>query len=167
MHTWGIYNGRYGFTSAGRLNRISSDDRPAVDAMLAGELERQTTLKAKLGASTETADWVEEGRLFQNYKLLQFCDLLAIYFNTIHAEARSEQTFTHVPFGREHDVTVTIRPKAAGIYALSPFPFAADGAEFAFAGRCVFPGQHEREGGWAGMLTRAPTQWETFRLVAG
>jgi len=167
MHTWGIYNGRYGFTSAGRLNRISSDDRPAVDAMLAGELERQTTLKAKLGASTETADWVEEGRLFQNYKLLQFCDLLAIYFNTIHAEARSEQTLTHVPFSREHDVPVTIRPKAAGIYALSPFPFAADGAEFAFAGRCVFPGQHEREGGWAGMLTRAPTQWETFRLVAG
>ena len=167
MHTWGIYNGRYGLTSAGRLNRICSDDRPAVDAMLAGELERQATLKAKLGASTETADWVEESRLFQNYKLLQFCDLLAIYYNTIHAEERSEQAFMHVPISRDRDVTVTICPKSSGIYALSPFPFAADGAEFAFAGRSVFPGQHDREGGWARVLTSAPTEWETFRLVPG
>jgi len=167
MHTWGIYNGRYGFTRAGRLNRISLDDRPAVDAMLAVELERQTALKAKLAASAETADWVEEGRLFQNYKLLQFCDLLAIYYNTTHSEQRSEQTFTHVPMGRDRDVTVTIYPKAPEIYAMSPFPFAADGAQFAFAGRSISSGQHEREGGWAGVLARAPTEWETFRLVPG
>jgi len=166
MHTWGIYNGRYGFTRAGRLN-ISADDRPAVDAMLAGELERQAALKAKLGASTESADWVEAGRLFQNYKLLQFCDLLAIYFNTMHAGERSEQTFTHVPISRYLDVTVTICPKASGIYALSPFPFAAEGSEFAFSGRSVVPGQHDREDGWAGVLARAPTEWETFRVVPG
>jgi hypothetical protein len=167
MHTWGIYNGRYGFTGAGRLNRISLDDRPAVDAMLAVELERQASLKAKLGASTETASWIEEGRLFQNYKLLQFCDLLAIYYNTTHPEQRSEQTFTHVPISHDRHATVTICPKSPGIYALSPFPFAAEGAEFAFAGRSVFPGQHEREGGWAGILARAPTEWEAFRLVPG
>jgi uncharacterized protein DUF3891 len=167
MHTWGIYNGRYGFTSAGRLSRICAEDRPAVDAMLTGELERQATLKAKLGASAEMADWVEEGRLFQNYKLLQFCDLLAIYFNTIHAGERSEQTFTHVPISRDRDVAVTICPKSSGIYALSPFPFVADGAQFAFAARPVFPGQHECEGGWAGVIARAPTEWETFRLVPG
>jgi Protein of unknown function (DUF3891) len=167
MHTWGIYNGRYGFTGAGRLNRISLDDRPAVDAMLAVELERQASLKAKLGASTETASWIEECRLFQNYKLLQFCDLLAIYYNTTHAEQRSKQMFTHVPISRDRHATVTICPKSPGIYALSPFPFAAEGAEFAFAGRSVFPGQHEREGGWAGILARAPTEWEAFRLVPG
>lgn len=167
MHTWGIYNGRYGFSSAGRLNRISPDDKPAVDAMLAGELERQTALKAKLVASTETASWVEEGRLFQNYKLLQFCDLLAIYYNTVHAEQRTEQTFTHVPISRDRDVSVTICPKSPGNYALSPFPFAVDGTEFAFAGRSLLPGQHEAEGGWAAVLARTPTQWETFRLVAG
>jgi hypothetical protein len=167
MHTWGIYNGRYGFTSAGRLNRIATNDKPAVDAMLAGELERQAELKTKLGASSETADWIEEGRLFQNYKLLQFCDLLAIYFNTIHANERAEQTFMHVPISRDRDVTVTISPKSSGIYAVSPFPFAADGAEFAFAGRSISPGQQEREGGWAQVLARAPTEWETFRLVPG
>jgi hypothetical protein len=165
MHTWGIYNGRYGFSSAGRLNRVFLDDKPAVDAMLADELERQTRLKAKLGDATETANWIEEGRLFQNYKLLQFCDLLAIYFNTTHPEQRAEQIFTHVPMSRDLDVTIAISPKSPGVYALSPFPFAVNDTEFAFAGRSVFPGQHEREGGWSAVLARTPIEWETFRLV--
>src|SRR5262249_42011007 len=165
MHTWGIYNGRYGFTRAGRLNRIGAEDRPAVDAMLAGELERQATLKAKLGASAETADWVEEGRLFQNYKLLQFCDLLAIYFNTIHAGERSEQTFTHVPISRDRDVTVTICPKSSGIYALSPFPFVAAGGGLPLVAGPVFPGRPDGEGGWAGGLEEGPPDWGFSRLL--
>jgi hypothetical protein len=167
MHTWGIYNGRYGFSSAGRLNRISPQDKPAVDAMLAAELERQTALKAELAGSAEMAGWVEEGRLFQNYKLLQFCDLLAIYYNTTHAEERTEQVFTHVPMSRDRDIAVAIHRKSPGVYALAPFPFATEGAEFAFAGRSLSPGQHERDGGWAALLARTPTEWETFRIVAG
>ena len=167
MHTYGIYTGRYGFSSAGRLNRISPDDKPAVDAMLAVELERQSALKAELGRAVETATWVEQARLFQNYKLLQFCDLLAIYYNITHAEKRAEQTFVHVPMSRDRDVTVSIRPKTPGVYALSPFPFVADGAEFAFASRPLSPGQHESEGGWAALLARTPTEWETVKLVAG
>jgi hypothetical protein len=167
MHTWGIYTGRYGFTRAGRLSRISPSDKPAIDAMLANELERQAALKAKLAGAAETASWIEDGRLFQNYKLLQFCDLLAIYYNTIHAEQRTEQTFTHVPISADRDVAVTIRPKAPSVYALSPFPFAAEGAAFAFAGRPLLPGHHECEGGWSAVLARTPTEWEEFRIVAG
>ncbi len=167
MHTWGIYNGRYGFAAAGRLNRISPDDKPAVDAMLAVELERQKRLKAALSRTPETAGWIEQDKLFQNYKLLQLCDLLAIYFNYVHAEARAEQTFTHVPLSRDRDTPVTIKPRGDGVYALSPFPFVVEGAEFAFAYRPITPGQHEREGGWAKVLRSTPTQWERFRLVAG
>lgn len=167
MHTWGIYNGRYGFTTAGRLSRIAPEDKPAVDAMLAVELSRQNALKAELSTSPETAGWIEEGRLFQNYKLLQFCDLLAIYFNTRHAAARTEQDFTHVPQSKDADTTVTITPRGEGVYALAPFPLACSGAEFAFAYRNISPGQHERDGGWAKVLRDTPTAWETFRLVAG
>lgn len=167
MHTWGIYNGRYGFTTAGRLNRISPDDKPAVDAMLAVELARQNALKAELATSPDTAAWIEEGRLFQNYKLLQFCDLMAIYFNTTHADARVEQVFTHVPISPTADTSITITPRGDGVYALSPFPLASDGAAFAFAYRNVTPHQHEREGGWANILRAAPTSWEILRLVAG
>lgn len=167
MHTWGIYNGRYGFSAAGRLNRIAPEDKPAVDAMLAHELERQAALKAELARSPETAAWIAEDRLFQNYKLLQFCDLLAIYFNYVHPDLRAEQTFTHVPKSRGEDTTITIQPRGDSTYALSPFPFACDGAEFAFPGRPITPGQHEREGGWAVVLRDTPTEWERFTLIEG
>ncbi len=167
MHTWGIYNGCYGFSSAGRLNRIAPDDKPAVDAMLQGELDRQARLKAELSCSPETAAWVEEKRLFQHYKLLQLCDLLAIYFNYNHPTLRAEQTFTHVPLASDRDVDVTIRPAGDGVYALAPFPFAASGAEFAFPSRPIAPSQEEAEGGWADVLAKTATHWERFTLVAG
>lgn len=167
MHTWGIYNGRYGFSSSGRLNRIAPEDKPAVEAMLDGELKRQERLKGVIAGAAEHAGWIAQDKLFQGYKLLQLCDLLALYFNTTHAEARKEQAFTHVPMSRERDVTVSISPKGGGVYALSPYPFVAPGAEFAFPYRSISPGQHEREGGWAHVLRHTPLMWETFKLVEG
>ncbi len=166
MHTWGIYNGRYGFSSAGRLNRLAPDDQAAVEAMLSAELERQQRHKAELAQSPKTAAWIGEDWLFQNYKLLQFCDLLAIYFNRSCREHRTEQAFTHVPIDRDRDVTITIRARAPGVYSLAPFPFAAEGAQFAFPSRAISPGQHERAGGWAQVLATTRTEWETVQVVA-
>ena len=54
---------------------------------------------------------------------------------------------------------------APGVYELSPYPFAAHSAEYAFAGRPIEPGQHEKNGGWSSVLAKAPTMWECFRLV--
>jgi hypothetical protein len=103
--------------------------------------------------------------LFQNYKQLQFLDTLALYFNRVHPEARGSQTFEHVPLGTEKDTTVTIRPQEPGVYALSPFPFAASGAEFAFGGRYITPQERNANRGWPAVLAKAPTEWERFRLV--
>jgi len=167
MHTCGIYNGRYGLTSSGRLDRIAPHDRPKVEALMASEEERQQALKAELSGSPETAAWIEEKRLFQNYALMQFCDLLAIYFNGTHPSQRGEKEFTRVPASRERDVTIRVRPASGEVYAFDPFPFAAEGAEFAFAGRLISPGQHEREGGWAKVLRTAPSVWQRFTAVAG
>jgi hypothetical protein len=67
----------------------------------------------------------------------------------------------------EQAVTVTIRPRGDGAYEISPYPFAANGAEFAFAGRLIRAGQHNERGGWRELLRELPTRWEDFRLVAG
>ena len=72
-----------------------------------------------------------------------------------------------MPQARDRDATVTIRPQGDGVYALSPFPFAAEAAEFAFAYRPISPGQHESDGGWARVLRNTPSEWERFKLVAG
>jgi hypothetical protein len=163
MHSWGLYNGRYGLSRMVLIDRIPAQDRHLADVMLAGELERQKHLKAQLSADPEGSAWLEERHLFQNYKQLQFVDTLALYFNRTHASERAEMKFEHVPASAEEDVSITIRPRGAGVYALSPYPFAAE-AEFAYAGRRIEP---RRNGaGWSAVLAAAPTEWETVRLVA-
>jgi Protein of unknown function (DUF3891) len=165
MHSWGLYNGRYGLSSMVLIKLIPETDRALAARMLDGELKRQERLKAELARDPQASGWLEQGHLFQNYKQLQFFDLLALYFNRIHPSERAEQSFEHVPTDAQHDATVTIRPRAPGVYELSPYPFAADRAEFAFAGRPIEPGR--RGNGWSSVLREIPTEWESFRLVAG
>lgn len=163
MHSWGLYNGRYGLSNLVLLDKILAEDRPITERMLADEINRQEQLKLELAKNTETAAWLDERKLFQNYKQLQFIDTLALYFNRIHPNSRIEQTFEHVPLNCEEDVTVSIRPIETGVYALSPFPFAVEDAEFAFAGHPV----SEKRNCSPSELHRSATQWERFRLIAG
>jgi Protein of unknown function (DUF3891) len=166
MHSWGLYNGRYGLSNMVLIDRIPPQDRPLADRMLDGELKRQQRLKAAIAKDAQAAGWIAEAHLFQNYKQLQFFDLLALYFNRIHPSERAEQIFEHVPVNAGQDVAVAIRPRAAGVYELSPYPFAASSAEFAFAGRLIEPRLRQDDGGWSSALRAIPTQWEQFRLVA-
>lgn len=165
MHSWGLYNGRYGLSKLVLIDKIPLQDRPIADAMLAGELERQQHLKALSAADSETSGRLDERTLLQNYKQLQFIDTLALYFNRVHPAERVEQTFEHVPLSATDDVSVTIRPLKESVYALAPFPFAPKAAEFAFAGRYIRPGDNEANGGWTKVLQSAPTHWERFQLV--
>jgi hypothetical protein len=166
MHSWGLYNGRYGLSKLVLIDKIPPMDRPLAEGMLAGEIDRQKRLKAEIAKDAETARWIEEEHLFQNYKQLQFFDTLALYFNRTHPSQRGAQEFEHVPLDARQDVKITIRPRETGVYEVSPYPFAANGAEFAFAGRLVEPRQHQKRGGWPSVLRGSPMQWENFRLVA-
>jgi Protein of unknown function (DUF3891) len=167
MHSWGLYNGRYGLSSHVLIERFPDKDRLLAARMLDAELARQGRLKDAISLDAELAGRLNEKQLFQNYKQLQFLDTLALYFNRIHPSERVEQTFEHVPRSAEEDATVTIKPRGDGFYMLSPFPFAAEEAEFAFAGRHVAPCRGAAaEQSWSEVLRRAPTVWERFRLVA-
>jgi hypothetical protein len=167
MHSWGLYNGRYGLSNLVLIDNIPAQDRPIAQEMLDGELVRQARLKAAIAADPRASAWLEERHILQNYKQLQFFDTLALYFNRICASQRRAQTFEHVPRDAETDETVTITPREVGVYALSPFPFAAENAQFAFAGRYIRPGQHKHDGGWPKVLRQSPTVFELFRFVAG
>jgi len=166
MHSWGLYNGRYGLSKLVLINNISPQDRPIADRMLAGELERQKRLKEQIAKDSQCSGWLDEKKLFQNYKQLQFLDTLALYFNRIHPRERARQEFENVPLSTTADTTVTIEPRHNGVYALSPYPFAASGAEFAYAGRRLAPSARGVNGTWQKVLKETPTEWETFRLIA-
>jgi hypothetical protein len=164
MHSWGLYNGRYGLSSLVLINIVPPRDRALAERMLEGEIARQGRLKRELAADPQGAAWLDERHLFQNYKQLQFFDTLALYFNRVHPSERTEQSFQHIPRNAQEDTTVIIRPRGNGVYELSPFPFAAEQAEFAFAGRPLRPGgQGDRA--WSKILRETGTQWENFRLV--
>jgi hypothetical protein len=165
MHSWGLYNGRYGLSDLVLIKKFPEQQRPLAERMLDGELERQKRLRAEISKDSGLAGRLDERKLLQNYKQLQFLDTLALYFNRIHPDERGTQTFAHVPRNAEEDMSVTIRPEQAGVYSLSPFPFAPEQAEFAFAGRRIAPRAQETNGGWAETLRSAPTEWETFKLV--
>ena len=165
MHSWGLYNGRYGLSNLVLIDKIPQQDRPLTERMLAGEFDRQKRLKEEIARDARTSAWLDDKKLFQNYKQLQFIDTLALYFNRIHASERREQAFEHVPLNAQKDVTVTIQPRGPGVYALSPYPFAANGAEFAFAGRRISPRDDATKRGWQEVLKETPTEWERFQLV--
>src|SRR5215472_8027306 len=163
MHSWGLYNGRYGLSNHVLIKQFPEQERPLAERMLDGELARQKRLKETIGTDARLADRLDEKKLFQNYKQLQFIDTLALYFNRVHPSERGTQVFEHVPRSADDDAAVTIKPNGQGVYAISPFPFAPTDAEFAFAGRHVHPGENGANGAnghWTEVLRRAPTVWE-------
>ncbi len=162
MHSWGLYNGRYGLSNMVLIDKIRKEERPLAERMLEGELARQKRLRDELSMDKAAQPWLDERHVFQNYKQLQFFDTLALYFNRIHVSERGELEFAHVPVNGEKDVTIKIRPGDDGTHSLSPNPFAAEGATFAYAGRPIKPAQQDCRGRWTSTLAAAPTVWEIF-----
>lgn len=139
MHTYGLYNGRYGLYGSRFVGDISGEHKTAVETMLQAELNRQQRLKNHLANHHATKEWISDAFLFYHYKLLQFFDMLALYFQMKHTDNRQEAHFLHVPMNKKTDVTVTIRPVGPAVYALSPFPFVAEGMTFSYEGRYLRP----------------------------
>ena len=159
MHSWGLYNGRYGLSDHVLLDSIADANRADADRMLDAELERQNRLKAELAQDPATAPWVEDGHLMQNYKQLQFFDTLALYFNCKHEGAREIQTFEHVPMDEHRDATITLEPIGESRYRFAPYPFAEDGIELSFTGRYASPDDN-------GEPTDFATSSQSVRCVA-
>ena len=166
MHSWGLYNGRYGTSDKVLINTIAPEERHLAERMLEGELKRQARLKEELVKDPQAATWIDDKHLFQNYRQLQFFDTFALYFNRDHEGARKEATFPHVPMSAERDTTITVRPLEAGVYAVSPYPFEEERAEFAFSGRYVTPLPKGGDGDFSAVLRATPTSWQRFTLVS-
>ncbi len=165
MHTYGLFNGRYGMSDFIFIDKIAEEHKAAAQQMLADELARQERLKAALAADPETAAWVEQTALFNNYKLLQFFDTLSLYFHMTHAEARKEASFLNVPDGQGNNLMLQIAPRGDGSYALSPFPFEDESIEVRVEGRFITPQPQGAD--FAHIFQTTPRQVQSYRLVAG
>ena len=172
MHTWGLYNRRYGFTQFVVRTRntvsiiVADPNRPMVDKMLTDEIARQERLKQELVKNPATRPWLEENRLFQNYKQLTFFDTLALYFHLYHASERGEEVYIHVPMTADNDSNVTVKKIDDRTYSLDPFPFAGDTLKLSCRGRYARPfadGFPTDKVGAA--LADMPADMQTYQLV--
>ena len=166
MHIWGLYNGRYGMSDKLLIDMIPDEHRMLADGMLNNEFQRQTRLKATLSEDSRTAAWIEEGPLFANYKILQFFDTFALYFNCIHAAARGEASFENVPLDSATDATVTVRKVDSDTYSLDPYPFRESGLEVSYAGRYLAPMDAGSEPDMAAVMRDTPLERQSATLVA-
>src|SRR5262249_20665631 len=108
MHSWGLYNGRYGLSNHVLIERFPEAERPLAERMLDGELARQKRLKEEVRKDPALADRLDEKNLFQNYKQLQFIDTLALYFTRVHTTERGTQVLDIVPRTPDHNAAVPI-----------------------------------------------------------
>lgn len=165
MHTWGLYNGRYGLSDIVLLDKIAHDNREMADAMLSHELERQGKIKDTLVKDPEMSERIEDDNLMQSYKQLQFFDTLALYFNCNHETDRKKSVIPHVPLNADEDVDVSITPLGGGKYEISPWPFKGDSLTATFEGRYMEPVTDGRE--TAPEAAKLPVETQTITLVAG
>jgi hypothetical protein len=168
MHIYGLYNGRFGISNWVGLDSITAEHRPMVETMLSLEHQRQERLRAQLAADPETAAWVEEPRLWANYKLLQFFDSFALYFQMNHASKRRPRTFRKVPKNLEHDADLVVDPEGDATYSLRPYPFGQDPFEVQFDGRFLKPVVGKREQpDMTAVMRDTPVVTEKATLIAG
>jgi hypothetical protein len=172
MHTWGLYNKRYGFTQFVVRTRntvsiqVADPNRPMVDKMLADEVARQNRLKEALAKSDKTRPWMSENHVFQNYKQLTFFDTLSLYFHLYHATERGEEVYIHVPMTAESDTNVTVKKISDDTYSLDPFPFASDTLTLTCRGRYTKPFATDFPADKVGAaLAALPADTQTWRLV--
>jgi hypothetical protein len=139
MHSWGLYNGRYGMSDKVLIDSLDDARQHLLKPVMDREVERQEALKEALRCDPSTAAWAEEVNLFHNYRQLQFFDTLALYFNCTPERAREPTTFLQVPMNAEENADVELQPLGNGAYALDPWPFAKDFLELSYLGRCLEP----------------------------
>jgi hypothetical protein len=165
MHTCGFYNGRYGLLETTYKDVFPAELHPVYEKILSSEEERQNRLKAELRTDPDTAHWADEDFYMPNYKLLQFFDLLALYFHLTHPSQHTETSFQQVPMQPSESTTITLKPVTNGYYSLSPYPFALKEVEVTTEGRYLMP---LREGETVNMteyLYAQPVASQTYRLV--
>jgi len=172
MHTWGLYNRRYGFTQFVVRTRkqisipVQQSFRPLIDAMLADELDRQQRLKQRVAENPATRNWLPDQHLFQNYKQLTFFDTLSLYFHLYHASERGDEVYIHVPMTAQTDTAVTVKKLSDRTYSLDPFPFASDTLKLNCRGRYVMPLAADFDGEKLGAaLAAVPSDQQTYELV--
>lgn len=120
MHMSGLYRNRYGVMPTPPM-QLSDEVRPAVDAFVEQEQQRQATLASELEA--------DEPQQWRNYALLQVLDVVSLYFGLADVETGAEGAAEGVPTTADGDgdpTRIAITPLGPWRVRFDPYPFVED-----------------------------------------
>jgi uncharacterized protein DUF3891 len=162
MHETGLYNRRYGLSEVQIISKSKLKNVAAVETFLEEQDRYQKRLNAEIAAVYPDMLAIPSA-LFNSYKLLEFFDTLALYFNRSHEQMWKKETFDHVPTGAENDAIVTIEHVGSWTVSLDPWPFNVETFTISCQGRYIYPCESEAD--FTKSFVSAPIENQEITLV--
>jgi hypothetical protein len=136
MHLAGLYQMRFGSDRSLPPRNLSGDEERVQRQFLDELRQQQESLQRKLPQHGVPASWLEERRLWCNYKLLQMYDRLSLYFCTAPPHLA---TLEPAPLDYEGGETqLTLTPLTERTVAITPYPFDRSPLPFTLRA-CIVP----------------------------
>jgi hypothetical protein len=164
MHLAGLYQMRFGIDRHIQPKTLSPAEVQLRRQFL-GELQKQQeTLLRELPQQGIPASWLEERRVWCNYKLLQMYDRLSLYFCT--APPRPMK-LGPAPLDYEGGETqLTLTPLTERIVAISPYPFDRSPLPFTVRARVAPDRDYESDTDFRAVFAQAPVVELSFEVCA-
>lgn len=122
MHGAGIYTGRYGTDPQLKLT-FARDEQQQVDSFVKEQEDRYDEIAGELG--------IDDDERWTNYKLVQVCDRLSLYFCMVDMQIGKADVIEPVPVDyRGEEVVLEITPDGPWRVRMDPFPFGTDPVMF-------------------------------------
>jgi hypothetical protein len=164
MHCAGLYNGRYGTDPALMVRQFTPEMQRTIQGFLDRLKAQQHRLREELRTSNLFAAWLEDGKIWKNYRLLQIFDRLSLYLCMLPLGQRSLRP---VPVAAGEDVELVLQPHERNEVHISPYPFDVDPLEVTIDCRLIPQTSYGGDDQFRAVLAGAEVTALTFELIRG
>jgi hypothetical protein len=164
MHCSGLYNGRFGTDPSLMVRHFTPAMQRTIDDFL-GRLEVQRRdLREQLQQTGTLAGWLDEARIWKNYKLLQIFDRLSLY---LCMPPLTKRSLGPAPTADGKDVDLVLQPGDGTTVRLTPYPFDANPLVVTLPTRLVPKTPYNSDDHFRAVLARAEVVPQTWELTSG
>lgn len=164
LHLSGLYQMRYGTDRHMQPKTLSGDEERLRQQFLDELQQQQESLRRELPERGVAASWMQERRLWCNYKLLQMYDRLSLYFCTAPPRPLTLGPAPQDYEGGETQLTLT--PVNERTVAIAPYPFDRSPLPFAVSARTVPDRDYESDEAFRAVFAKAEAIELHFEVCA-
>jgi hypothetical protein len=154
MHLSGLYQMRFNTDRHMQPKALSRDEERMQRQFLDELHQQQQSLLQELPQRGVAASWLEERRLWCNYKLLQMYDRLSLYFCTAPPRPATLEPAPQDYEGGETQLILT--PISETAVAIAPYPFDCSPLSFTVRARIVPDRDYDSDDAFRAIYSQAP-----------